>query len=83
MPRYYFHLAGEIPAQDAVGHDCANDREAQDHADFIARRIGIEKPEMVKSENYILVGTSVSSPRGHLCRVVPRSPQGDVCEVAA
>jgi hypothetical protein len=55
MPRYYFHLAGEIPAQDVLGHDCVNDREAQEHANFIAHRIGTEKPEMVKSQNYILV----------------------------
>jgi hypothetical protein len=55
MPRYYFHLAGDIPAHDLLGHDCVNDREAEDHAGFIARRLGTEKPEMVKSENYILV----------------------------
>jgi hypothetical protein len=44
MPKYFFNLAGDIPARDLLGHDCADDRE--DHGSFIAHRIGTEKPEM-------------------------------------
>jgi hypothetical protein len=43
MARYFFHLTGQLPARDLLGHDCANDREAEAHASFIARRIGTEK----------------------------------------
>ena len=55
MPHYFFHLIGDIPAQDFLGHDCESDDEARDHASFLAHRIGTEKPEMVKSQNYIQV----------------------------
>jgi hypothetical protein len=55
MPRYFFHLAGIIPAHDVVGHECKNDAEACDHGSFIAHRIGTEKPEMVQEENSISV----------------------------
>jgi hypothetical protein len=55
MPTYFFHLRGEIEGHDAVGHQCGDDREALAHGDFIAHRIGTEKPEMVKSGNCIAV----------------------------
>jgi hypothetical protein len=55
MPNYFFHLAGQLPAQDLLGHNCANDKEAKDHGSFIAHRIGTEKPGMVREENYISV----------------------------
>jgi hypothetical protein len=55
MSRYFFHLAGQLKANDLLGHDCADDREAKDHASFIAHRIGTEKPEMVRDGNFILV----------------------------
>lgn len=55
MPRYFFHLAGQLPARDLIGHECENDREAKDHGNFIAHRIGTEKPEMVSEGNIISV----------------------------
>ena len=53
MPKYFFHLAGQLPAHDLLGHDCANDREAKDHGNFIAHRIGTEKPGMIREGNFI------------------------------
>jgi hypothetical protein len=44
MPKYFFHLAGALPARDLIGHDCADDAEAKDHGIFIAHRIRTEKP---------------------------------------
>jgi hypothetical protein len=55
MPKYFFHLAGQLPARDLLGHECTSDKEAKDHASFIAHRIGTEKPEMVREGNYISV----------------------------
>ena len=55
MPKYFFHLAGQIPAHDMLGHECADDKEAKEHGSFIAHRIGTEKPEMVIEGNFISV----------------------------
>ena len=55
MPKYFFHLAGQLPAHDLLGLECANDKEAKDHGSFIAHRIGTEKPGMVREGNYISV----------------------------
>ena len=55
MPKYFFHLAGALPAHDLLGHACANDEEARDHGSFIAHRIGTEKPGMVREGNFISV----------------------------
>lgn len=55
MPKYFFHLAGQFPARDLIGHECANDEEAKDHGNFIAHRIGTEKPGMVREGNFIAV----------------------------
>jgi len=55
MPRYFFHLAGDVPAHDVMGHECIDDAEAKQHGSFIAHRIGTEKPEMVRSGNFISV----------------------------
>jgi hypothetical protein len=66
MPRYYFNLAGQLSVQDTVGHECVNDAEANDHASFIAHRIGTEKPEMVQEGNYISVRNDEDE---DLCRV--------------
>jgi hypothetical protein len=55
MPHYFFHLAGDIPAHDLVGQECADDAEARDHGRFIAHRIGTERPEMVREANFISV----------------------------
>jgi uncharacterized protein DUF6894 len=55
MPKYFFHLAGDVPAHDLLGHECVDDAEAKEHGSFIAHRIGTEKPEMVREENFISV----------------------------
>ena len=55
MPKYFFHLSGQIPAHDMSGHQCTNDEEAREHGSFIAHRIGTEKPSMVREGNYISV----------------------------
>jgi hypothetical protein len=55
MPRYFFHLAGWLSARDLIGHECSNDDEARKHGNFIAHRIGTEKPDMVREENFIVV----------------------------
>ena len=55
MPKYFFHLAGELPAHDLLGHECETDKEAKKHGSFIAHRIGTEKPGMVREGNFILV----------------------------
>lgn len=55
MPKYFFHLAGEYPAHDLLGHECADDEEAKDHGSFIAHRIGTEKTDMVREGNFISV----------------------------
>jgi hypothetical protein len=55
MAKYFFHLAGDIPANDLVGQECANDEEARSQGSFIAHRIGTEKPEMVREGNFISV----------------------------
>jgi hypothetical protein len=55
MPKYFFHLAGQLPAHDLLGHECANDEEAKDHGCSIAHRIGTEKPGLVREENFISV----------------------------
>jgi hypothetical protein len=55
MPKYFFRLAGDVPARDLLGHECTNDKEAKNHGNFIAHRIGTEKPSMVREGNYISV----------------------------
>jgi hypothetical protein len=55
MTRYFFHLAGEISAHDVHGHECADVEEAKQHANFIAHRVGTEKPDMVRDGNFISV----------------------------
>ena len=55
MSRYFFHLAGRLPANDLIGHVCSNDEEAREHGSFIAHRVGTERPDMVREENFILV----------------------------
>ena len=55
MSRYYFDLVGDVAATDLVGHECASEEEANDHARFIAHRIGTKKPNMVRPGNYISV----------------------------
>lgn len=58
MTHYFFHLAGDIPAHDLIGQECADDADARDHGSFIAHRIGTERPEMVRDGNFISVCNS-------------------------
>ena len=51
----FFDLAGELPARDMQGHECASRREARKHATFIAHRIGTERPGFAKGGNAIEV----------------------------
>jgi hypothetical protein len=55
MKRFFFDLAGDIPARDFLGHECSSKKEARKHASFIAHRIGTEKPSFAKSRNCISV----------------------------
>lgn len=55
MPKYFFHLAGDIPAHDVLGQDLRDAAEAKSHGDFIAHRIGTERPEMIRDGNFISV----------------------------
>lgn len=55
MKRFFFDLAGELPARDMQGHECASRREAKKHATFIAYRIGTERPAFAKGGNAIEV----------------------------
>ncbi|MGM4929628.1 hypothetical protein [Tardiphaga sp. 619_E2_N8_5] len=49
MPKYFFHLTGQISAHDILGHEGVNDDEAKDHGSFIAYRIGTEQPTMIRN----------------------------------
>jgi hypothetical protein len=55
MPLYYFDLKNGVPVRDRQGHKCANDEEAIFHGNFIAQRIGTERPETVGRGYYISV----------------------------
>jgi Domain of unknown function (DUF6894) len=55
MPVYFFHLAGQVSARDVHGHRCANDDKAREDANFIAHRVGSEKPEMVREGSFVSV----------------------------
>lgn len=55
MKQFFFDLAGDLFARDAVGHTCKSKREARQHAAFIAARIGTEHPDYVKPGNRIEV----------------------------
>jgi hypothetical protein len=72
MPHYFFHLIGDIPAHDFLGHECESDDETRDHASFLAHRIGTEKPEMVKSQTYIqVVDQQIRRLAGRWLRLTP------------
>ena len=55
MKRFFFDLSGEVSARDVHGHLCSSQREAREHATFIAQRIGTERPEFVRPGNCIKV----------------------------
>jgi hypothetical protein len=55
MKRFFFDLAGDLPAHDFLGHQCRSRKEAKDHAQFIAHRFGTERPTFARPGNYISV----------------------------
>jgi hypothetical protein len=59
MPRYFFHLVGDAPARDQVGHECESDKQATEDARLIAQRLSRERPEMFRDGNYICVTNEV------------------------
>jgi hypothetical protein len=55
MSKFFFDLAGELPARDMVGHECSSREEAKQHAALIANRIGIARPDFAKPGNCVEV----------------------------
>jgi hypothetical protein len=55
MKMFFFDLPGEFPAHDVLGHQCRSSREAKDHAQYIAHRIGTARPSFARPGNYISV----------------------------
>jgi hypothetical protein len=53
MPKYFFHLMGDFPARDLLGHECASDKDAESYGKLLARDVGTDKPQMVRDGNYI------------------------------
>jgi hypothetical protein len=55
MPKYFFHLLGDLPAHDLIGHECGGDKQAQQYGKMLAHKAGTDRPDMVKDSNYISV----------------------------
>jgi hypothetical protein len=55
MPKYFFHLMGDVSARDLLGHDCTNDKVAEEYGKMLARDVGTDKPQMIRDGNYIAV----------------------------
>lgn len=55
MPKYFFHLLGDVPAHDLIGHECTGDNEAEKFGKMLAHHVGTDRPDMVKEGNYISV----------------------------
>lgn len=55
MGIFYFDLIDDIEVHDNTGHSCADETEACQHGDFIAQRIGTEKPVVADKGMYISV----------------------------
>jgi hypothetical protein len=55
MPKYFFHLMGDVSAHDLLGHDCTNDKVAEEYGKMLARDVGTDKPQMIRDGNYIAV----------------------------
>ena len=53
MRKYFFHLIGDVPAHDLLGHQCANDKDAEAYGKMLARNVGTDRPHMVSDDNYI------------------------------
>jgi hypothetical protein len=70
MPKYFFHLKGDVPAHDLFGHECADDQDAENYANALARGVGTDRPQLVRDENYIEV---VREDGTEVCRIPLRS----------
>ena len=55
MPKYFFHLKGDVPARDLLGHECASDKDAESYGKMLARNVGTDEPHLIREENYISV----------------------------
>ena len=55
MPKYFFHLLGDVPAHDLIGHDCASDKEAKQYGRMLAHNVGANRPDLINDNNYISV----------------------------
>ena len=55
MDKYYFDVVGDFAANDLMGVELAGEDEAHKHAVYIAGRLAVEKPELVKPGNYVVV----------------------------
>ena len=55
MPKYFFHLLGDVPAHALIGHECADDMEAEKYGKMLAHNVGTDRPDMVRESNYISV----------------------------
>jgi hypothetical protein len=69
MPKYFFHLLGDVPAHDLIGHDCAGDTEAKQHGSMLAHKVGTDRPDLITESNYI----SVVDDRDHELVKIPLS----------
>ena len=55
MPKYFFHLLGDVPVHDLIGHECADDKEAEKYRKMLAHNVGTDRPDMVRESNNISV----------------------------
>jgi hypothetical protein len=55
MSKYFFHLLGDVPAYDLIGHECTGDKDAENYGKMLSHNVGTDRPEMVKESNYISV----------------------------
>ena len=46
---------GRRPGDDLLGHDCTNDKVAEEYGKMLARDVGTDKPQMIRDGNYIAV----------------------------
>ena len=53
MPKYFFHLMGDVPAHDLLGHECANEKNAESFGKTLARGAGTDRPQLIQDANYI------------------------------
>jgi hypothetical protein len=73
MAKYFFDLAGELPAHDLIGLELADDAAASEHARVLASKFALEKPELAHPGNHIAV---LDSERKELFRIGLPSADG-------